>query len=116
VPNFERRFQTAITVNFSDLKQFDTAKGLYFNLQKVLTQYPKPFLRKKHFSAKNAHFIFLPWLKSALYGPGTIFMSRPSIFVVPITTLCVETDISKTYGLTLYHHCSKKFQISIYHF
>jgi len=50
-----------IIVNFSDLKQSYVAKDLLnINLQKVLTQYTKLFLRRKHFSAKNVHFIHLP--------------------------------------------------------
>jgi hypothetical protein len=58
VPNFERRFQAVIIVNFSDSKQSDISKGLHFNLQKVLSQYTKLFLRKKHFSAKKILIIF----------------------------------------------------------
>jgi len=41
MPNFERRFQPVIIVDFSDSKHYDIAKGLYFNFKKVLTQYTK---------------------------------------------------------------------------
>ena len=87
MPYFERRVQLVIFVNFSDLKQSDIAKGLNFNPQKVSNQYTKQFFSKISFCAKNCHFIYLPWLKSALYGPGAIFVSGPCILVVPGVTL-----------------------------
>ena len=84
MPNFKRRVHLVIFVNFGDSKQSDIAKGLYYNPQKVLTYYTKQFFCKSSFCAKSLHFIYLPWLKSALYGPVTIFVSGPSILVVPV--------------------------------